>query len=635
MFGFISLLWRSVWLPRVLFVVALVAGLPLFLRSPLWCDLTLYDMAVRNLLRGGVHYRDIFDTNLPGFVWLLTGLRWAFGPSAVVVRVADLLVVAGILVLIDRLAKWGGATPASRWWALAGAAFLYPFSVEMVHGQRDVWMALPALAAVALRVRRVVRPRAEPYHGTGFWCSALEGVLWGMAVWIKPHVVLMAGAVWVLTARRVAGCYARPGRALAADLVGNLLGGAAVGAAGVFWLIKSGTWEHFLDVMRRWNPEYTQLAVREFPLRVRQQLHWFPPWSLFLLPTVPLAILSLIDARSTGSEPGPVGRWLPGWLWDGGAGPEARFTRGVLAGLYLVWAFQAFFIQRGFMYAHMPETLLMLGLWAAHRWALPALVLLWIAATSVVWLAADANPVFRDRLLTVATDRHISADPGEERYVVRHPLANPRRMACWPDCWRLDLTPRQRYALWDRLRRITEHEAVIGWEELNEVAKFLRQKGVGDHELIAWHDTPHVLYLMLDIEPGLRYMHTCTVLAIGEGRSNFGYHEMTAAMGRAMPKARFAVGDLEWVALTEPREERPLILGPPRNPSDLPGNPRDLLPAALDAHARGTFPFYYPAVFRSGGGLGRYTVHDLKQPPIRPATQPPPSQEQSPAGRGP
>src|SRR5580704_2738994 len=151
----VPLPWRTAWLPRVAVLIALIIGLPLYLRSPLWCDVTLYDLATRNLLDGGIHYRDLFDTNLPGFVWLLTAMRWLFGPSAIVVRIADLAVITCVVILIDRFAKWSGATRATRWWALAGAVFLYPYAVEMVHAQRDTWMALPALIATALRVRRL------------------------------------------------------------------------------------------------------------------------------------------------------------------------------------------------------------------------------------------------------------------------------------------------------------------------------------------------------------------------------------------------------------------------------------------------------------------------------------------------
>ena len=103
----------SVRLPQAVALLALVAGLPLFLRMPLWCDITLYDIAARNLLQGGAHYRDVFDTNLPGYVWILTAVRWAFGFSSVAVRIVDLAVVAGIVLVIDRVARRGGALPSA------------------------------------------------------------------------------------------------------------------------------------------------------------------------------------------------------------------------------------------------------------------------------------------------------------------------------------------------------------------------------------------------------------------------------------------------------------------------------------------------------------------------------------------
>ncbi|HJZ60106.1 MAG TPA: hypothetical protein VKE74_34510, partial [Gemmataceae bacterium] len=130
----------------------------------------------------------------------------------------DLAIVLGIVLLIERLAKWGGATPATRWWMFAGVTFFYLFVTEAVHAQRDVWMSLPALAAVVLRVRRTRRAAPEPFR-----LSLLEGVLWGLAVWVKPHVMVMAAATWLLTARRVAG--GRRWSGVGFDFAGNLLGG--------------------------------------------------------------------------------------------------------------------------------------------------------------------------------------------------------------------------------------------------------------------------------------------------------------------------------------------------------------------------------------------------------------------------
>src|SRR5262252_9505132 len=111
-------------------------------------------------------------------------------------------------------------------------------------------------------------------------------------------------------------------------------------------------------------------------------------------------------------------------------------------------------------------------------------------------------------------DSRPASDPDQEHYVVRHPLADVRRLQVWPDCWRTGLTDREQYALWDRTKRMAFHEAVIDWEELDDVAQFLRGQGVKDGEVIAWHDSPHAVYLMLGIKPGVRYMHINTAQAL-------------------------------------------------------------------------------------------------------------------------
>jgi hypothetical protein len=479
---------------------------------------------------------------------------------------------------------------------------LYPYTVEMAHAQRDTWMALPGLAAVVLRVRRTIGGEnlvGERSAGIYFKRSLLEGLLWGAAVWVKPHIVLMASAFWALTARRLVSDHPRPWRALGADLLGNLIGGLIVGLAGIGWLVGSGAWRPFLDVFTNWNPNYLQMAWNELDDRMKLQLNWYPPWSLWLIPTIPLALLSLLDAAPWASRPsaqsatqgGPIGRWLPGWLWDKQASADARFVRGVMGGLYLVWAGQAFFIQRGYQYVHMTETLLMLGIWASHRWAWSALVIVWALVTSGWWIIAEGNPDMKHHLETME-------EQTRTQYIYRHPITNMDRVALWPTCWRTDLTDAQRYALWDKLRLHPLHEAVISWEELAEVAEFLRSQGVTDGEVIAWFDSPHAIYLMMDLEPGIRFMHVFTAMSIGaDGRQK--------VMGELETKtrARFAINDLEWVSLGYTGEERRARLGPPRNP------PQELLP--MYSPYQTDFPFNQPTVFRSGNGQGRYVVHRI------------------------
>src|SRR5205823_3214246 len=134
-----------------------------------------------------------------------------------------------------------GAPPAARAWTAAAVAAFYPFVTEFCHLQRDVWLMLPALLAVRARLRRTDRG-PDLTNGAVVRSAFVEGVLWGLAFWIKPHVAIPAAAVWAATAARLAGTADRPGRRIAADLLGVLAGGLAVGAAGVAWLVASGTW---------------------------------------------------------------------------------------------------------------------------------------------------------------------------------------------------------------------------------------------------------------------------------------------------------------------------------------------------------------------------------------------------------
>ena len=135
------------------------------------------------------------------------------------------------------------------------------------------------------------------------------------------------------------------------------------------------------------------------------------------------------------------------------------------------------------------------------------------------------------------------------------------------------------------------------------MADYLRAKGVKDGELIAWHDSPHVLYLMLDIKPGLRYMHINTAQAISTEAKARVQSELAATAG----VARYAVSDLEYTTLGFKPEKRLIMLGPLINE-------KDMLPVLLDRKARALFPFNQRAVYRTRGGKGRYVIHELLPP---------------------
>jgi hypothetical protein len=225
-----------------LLVSLLAVCLPLFLRMPLWADVTLYDLAARNVLSGGIHYRDVFDTNLPGVVWVHAAVRSLLGWRSEAIRLLDFGMVSGVILL---LLRW--LPPGRRVWAALLLYLFYLGTSEWCHCQRDVWMLLPALAALRLRRNGLDHLSTEgSLSRPAAFRPLMEGALWGFALWIKPFVLLPALACWVVGSLRLVGS----GRtaAWALDTVFLLSGGLLTGGLGMLWLVCSGTWPYFWEV---------------------------------------------------------------------------------------------------------------------------------------------------------------------------------------------------------------------------------------------------------------------------------------------------------------------------------------------------------------------------------------------------
>ena len=440
--------WRSARLGYAVAALALVVAVPPFLCLPPWNDVTLHDLAARNILRGGVHYRGVFDTNLPGIDWAMAAIRATCGWSYEALRAWDLAVIGAAVMLLAGWVRKPGGAAAVAWYAAAAALF-YPFTTEFCHCQRDPWMLLPAAAAARLRLRQVGR-----VGGGRVTPAVIEGVAWGLAVWVKPHVLVPAAAVWLASVVVMART-ARP-RALVRDALGLLAGGVLAGVPGVVWLVGTGAWPEFVDVFLNWNPEYNARTWAELPERLPHAFEFFEPWGYVHFAAIPVAVWFLARLRS--------------------ADPAAA-ARGLLAAFYLAWLGQAVIAQRGFDYVRVPDTLLALAVLAAGR--RPALFV------GVVCVLAVGG--MRD--------------------------VNPDVVKMWPRCWTEGSTPELR----DRLGYYTDIHCGTTWTDLDGVAKYLRtvDPPLRDRELNCWHDSTHPLYLMLGLEPATRYMHYGTVFPIG------------------------------------------------------------------------------------------------------------------------
>lgn len=453
--------WRSATVAWLVALLTLLAGVPLFLCMPPWNDVTLHDMAARSILRGGVHYRDVFDTNLPGIDWAMALIRSLFGWSYEVLRAFDLLVVGSVVAVVCFWLRHCGIANYTIAWFVAATAMFYPFTSEFNHVQRDVWLLLPAVIAAWLRVKQVER------GGTGkplFRDAVLEGFVWGLAVWVKPHVLIPALAVWVTSVVLLSRSESR--KRLSADFAGLLLGGILAGLPGVLWLVATGAWPYFLNIFLNWNPSY---LADSFPLadRLHKLFTCFGVWSLLHFGAIPLAVVGLWNART-------------------------HSPRALLAAFYLAWLVQAVFVQKPFEYVHVPLLLLGMALVASQRWCFGFAYLVWFVAIGV--------------LVNVSTQSKIEP----------HTLSRADVVKLWPRCWSEGSSPEIR----DQLGQFTNTAWGTNWRELNDVADYLRtvDPPLGPGELNCWHDTTHPLYLMLDLDPATRYMHYGTAFGIPSKR---------------------------------------------------------------------------------------------------------------------
>jgi hypothetical protein len=188
------------------------------LRWPLAHDAPLMHYVAARLLEGAVPYRDLFDMNFPGIYLVHVAGLLVFGPGDAGFRALDLVLLAGILAgLAAALAASGRSA------ALAGIALFWLYHVAggaWRAGQRDFILCLPLAWATAAILADLRRPGHRPL--------ALAAVGLGVAVWLKPHAVVLAPLSLALAARRP------PGRRAAA------LGVAAVGLAAPAALVLAG-----------------------------------------------------------------------------------------------------------------------------------------------------------------------------------------------------------------------------------------------------------------------------------------------------------------------------------------------------------------------------------------------------------
>ncbi len=500
---------RATTLPRCVLALLIVTMAPLFICMPLTADVAMYDLQAHNLMNGGVLYRDIFEPNLPGAVWVHVVVRSLLGESSEAIRIADLFLFGTAVMLLVRWIRSNGAGRIVQSWAAVFCVLFYFSISEWNHCQRDTWLLLPALAALHLRRLQVERLGGDAASGgrTLAW-AALEGLCWGAGVWLKPMIVVPAVASWIVSCLIV-----RRARPILMDFAGLMIGGLLVGGAGVLWLYQSGAWPYFWDTFFEWNPVY--FATRRANWKPREAMHLglrFFPWSLLHLVAVPVALHALIRSfRIAKDAPAP-------------AGPAIRIAKPLFAVFYLSWLVQATFLQHLFDYVHAPGMLLALAV---------------MASAPPLWRNAQVERVAVAQFLLIA--------------LLFSPLLHPRRLICWPACITQGSTP--------EIKTRLAQSVIRDWQDIERVAKFLESKNLQDGELTCYNTNLVHLYRRLNVRPSTKYIYLRLLMEYFPP-----YREMIRQTVLESPQ-RFIVSDLNVTRL--PFDRRVAALAD-RQPTELP-----------------------------------------------------------------
>jgi hypothetical protein len=454
--------------------VYLAAVLPLFVCMPLCCDLTYFDVCARTVLRGELLYKEVMVFGAPGLPLLYTGVRGLVGWRSEALRVVDVLAASATVWLLVAQLLPAGLTRAGRAWTAVLLFLFYFGTTEWCHCQPDVWMLLPATAALCLRSRQILALGGTAGSGGMARRGLLEGASWGLAFVIKPFAALPALACFLVSAA-VARAAGRGGlRRLAVDVASLLAGGLLVGAACVAWLYLSGNWPYFVANGHA-APSYEEYYARsaEVEDRLLGILIRLWPWSLIHLVALPVSLVVLV--RTLSARPRAAPQWQP-WL----------LSQSMLAASYLGWFTEAHFIQHQFDYHAVAPLLVGLTLLASQAW----ITRHWIVRLAVL-----------PALFVLA--------------VVLNPLLSPSRLALWPRCWREGSTPELR----DRLGSLAK-DAVFNptWKDLARVERFLSEQGVKDREVSSWSNSSVAVYSDLRLEPSSRFVQVSSWFAYMPGR---------------------------------------------------------------------------------------------------------------------
>jgi hypothetical protein len=465
-------------------ILLLLISLPIVVCMPLTSDTVLYDLQAKSILQGGVMYRDILEPNLPGAVWIHLLIRSVGGWSSEIIRSVDLLIVSvACLTLVsimrrqdvgiaDSIDRWRSAlkSNAASFVCFLAMAVFYLSRNEWCHCQRDSWMLLPVALAAALRAKsqwhetenKTVRVRLQ---------AICEGICWGAAFWIKPHVAFSAIAVfsvdlWVQSNRS----------SELRRLLWVVAGGVLAAIPGVAWLLNSGAWPHFWEMQLNWNPEYVAAArSRRSWMRVWAMALHFHPWWIVHILAIGKSV-QILNAVRTGKsvQEQPADGQTPR--------QPASYQRilALVAVIYLSWFTQASLLQHSMDYIQVPPVILAIALVSMIDWTVPV-------------------PVRRIGLASFAV-----------LALLVSPELQPGKLMHWMSCLRSGSSPQVRAEL--------ACVPLPDWSHIVPVTEFLQRQDVEAGDVTCFNVHCIHVYRELKLSPSTRYVGISSLLELFPSR---------------------------------------------------------------------------------------------------------------------
>jgi len=308
--------------------------LPMFLRMPLTNDTVLYDLQARWIGEGAVPYSDYIEPNLPGAVWIHQAIRSIVGQSSEAFRLFDFSVLTFAFLTVGHFVADSTQRRRTAAGAIVFATLCYLTQSEWCHTQRDSWLLFPTVLACFLRWKNATK--GEKWHQSTLWgLSILEGTIWGVAIWLKPHIIFVIVAVWL-----IGWIVQRDMSKGAVSSLGLFIGGLIMGTAGIAWFIIMEAWDPFVETVLDWNPGYVAARKAGWTRpRIVAMVVRMSPWiwlHFIAIPSACRALCSLKNKHNRHEQAGPA----------------------ILSAAYLAWIAQSVLTQHLFDYVHLPAILL-------------------------------------------------------------------------------------------------------------------------------------------------------------------------------------------------------------------------------------------------------------------------------------